>query len=46
MKIRIKLDCNACAGKGSDGYHKCQFCNGKGEVKEWISIDELKKLLK
>ena len=46
LMIRIKYECDYCGGKGKDGYDLCMMCKGKGTIKDWISIEELKKLLK
>lgn len=49
FKVLIKKTCPYCNGtKGSneidefDGvvFHNCLFCEGNGEVKEWISIEQ------
>lgn len=47
LHIRIKYTCEYCGGTGSsDGYDTCNPCYGRGIVKAWIKVEDLKKLLK
>lgn len=37
LKIKKFVPCSACAGAGasvSDGYRRCEYCNGSGEIRQ------------